>query len=79
MRNRQWLIGPIGASLVMLASTVPASAYIGPEVGSAAVQSLIASLSILAGVLGAPYLRLKSRLTSLVSRFRSGPKQPDGS
>ena len=78
MRVKWWLIGPIGAVLVVLTSTGPAMAYIGPEVGSAAVQSLIATSAVLAGIVSQPFLRLKRLLSRLVSYSKSDANQSDG-
>lgn len=60
-------IGLLGAILFVVASTEPASAYIGPEVGSLAVQALIAGFAAVAGLVSVFFAQVKRAFAVIFS------------
>lgn len=57
-----------GAILFVVASIEPASAYVGPEVGSLAVQALIAGFAAVAGVVSVFFAQVKRAFVTIFSR-----------
>ena len=68
LRERRVRRCAIGVGMVAFVYTAPALAYLDPGTGSIILQGVLASIAVAAAAGGMFWHRLKTRLTSLLTR-----------